>query len=406
MNKSKTYCSLPWVHLSADPSGMASLCCVSDHTNNLNTARNFNTGVFSPLSLNEHKISDLINSDYFKQTRLKMLNSEIPDACRRCFEAEKNGGKSKRTEENEKLKFTEQMARDRTSSNGEISMGLRFVELRLGNLCNIKCRSCNPASSSRWSGEYQRLQNDLDFVAKYEKSINCSWTESDEFWQDFLDNCQDVELLYINGGEPTLVEKHWNFLESLIERGHHKNITLWYNINMTNLPGKLVQLWQQFKKVIVFASIDDLGDRNSYLRTGSKWEEIISNLNKLQTLKWIETSVCQTVSWNNVYYLDEFYKFMGERRLDVHLNFVYDPKFLNPVVLTDNLKKIVLEKVKSIHPGKYEFLKNHLLANPGNIELLRQGILYNEYLDKQRQQSFADACPDWHEIVYRETALL
>ena len=47
-----------------------------------------------------------------------------------------------------------------------------------------------------------------------------------------------MEVLYINGGEPTLIKAHWNYLRRLVESGRSKNIVLWYNINMTNLPMK------------------------------------------------------------------------------------------------------------------------------------------------------------------------
>lgn len=398
MKKSKTFCVLPWNHMSVDPSGMTSLCCVSDHTNNLNTSRNFNTPTFRPLNLNENTMLEMMNSDYFKQVRLQMLDDEIPDACKRCFEAESLGRSSKRIEEMNRFSLTEEKARAITLADGSIPLALEFIELRLGNLCNIKCRTCNPGSSSKWTSEYNVVQKKLDFVAEFEHPTNCSWTESEKFWDDFLENSQNAKLMYINGGEPTLVERHWKFLESLIERKQNESMTLWYNINMTNLPTKLVEIWKQFKRVIVFCSIDDLYERNNYIRTGTDWKTVMQNLDTIQSHSWIESSVCQTVSWLNIYTLDEFYSFMKKRNLDVHLNLVFDPKFLNPSVLSDTLKKIVLDKVKTIDPWKFDSLKKHL-SLPGDETLFEQGLKYNDLLDEMRSQSFKKMYPDWFDLI-------
>ena len=56
-----------------------------------------------------------------------------------------------------------------------------------------------------------------------------------------------MEVLYINGGEPTLIKAHWNYLRKLVDSGRSKNIILWYNINMTNLPEEIT-LWKEFKE--------------------------------------------------------------------------------------------------------------------------------------------------------------
>ena len=395
---SKTFCVLPWIHLATLPNGLATLCCVSDHTDYINAARNKFPENSPALSLNQNTIDSMINSEFFRETRLQMLRNEIPNACRRCFDEEKKGNSSKRLEEMRRFNFRQEQAIKTTLADGTNPIDLKFVELRLGNLCNVKCRTCNPGSSTKWSAEYQTLQTDLDFVAKHEKSINCSWTESDDFWNDLLDNSKNIELIYINGGEPTLVEKHWLCLERLIEKGHHKQITLWYNINMTNLPEKLINLWKEFKRVIVFASIDDLGERNSYIRSGSNWNEVLNNLNKVQSYEWIETSICQTINWMNIYYLDEFCNFMKARNLDIHLNIVHDPKFLDPAILPIHLKKVVLKKISTIDSNKYNFLKNHLLSDSNKI-LFSQGITYNNYLDKSRKQNFSESFPEWSHII-------
>jgi len=393
-----TYCSLPFIHLATHPHGGATLCCVSDFTNSMNSSRNFVDGKPVYLNLNKNSVVEIMNSDYYRQVRTQLLAGEKPQACMRCYREEENGVQSKRIEENEKLGFTEDMARVITQPDGTIPVNFKFVELRLGNLCNVKCRTCNPASSTSWAPEYKKLQQELKFVTQYNVKIDASWTESEEFWEDLLEHSKEVELLYINGGEPTLVEKHWHYLQRLIDAGLNKQITLWYNINMTNLPDKLLEIWKQFKAVEVSCSIDDLGERNEYIRTGTKWDTVISNLDKLQSLPWIKTSVCQTVSWMNVYYLPEFHEFMKDRGLCVYMNFVHDPAFLSVKMLPTTLVKKIMAKCSSLEGWKIVMLAN-MFTNSKSGVALKQGMQFNAALDKSRRTSFGDTFNEWFAII-------
>lgn len=395
----KTFCSLPWQHLATHPHGGVTLCCVSDHTAAQNRARNVDeTGKETYTDLNTHSIVEIMNSDYFKTVRTQMLNGVFPPACKRCYAEEENGVRSKRIRENERLGFTEDMARAITDELGTIPVNLKFIELRLGNLCNVKCRTCNPASSSQWAGEYMKLQKEIKFVTHYEKSIDSSWTESDEFWEDLLSHSEGVELIYINGGEPTLVEKHWHYLERLIERGLHKQVTLWYNINMTNLPDNLLRIWEQFKKVQVSCSIDDLGERNEYIRTGTKWDKVLANLDKLQSIKSIDTSICQTVGWMNIYYLPEFHKFMQTRGLHVHMNFIYDPVFLSAANLPTEIKNLILARCADLHPWELNNIKTYLDSS-SSIDKLTQGLEYNNWLDTSRKTLYSTVFPEMWSLI-------
>lgn len=393
--KQNTLCSLPFIHISTHPHGGVTPCCVSDHAHGINRSRNYNpigkdfidNKRVDLLTLNNNTISEIMNSDYFKEVRLQMLNGEKPKACLRCYQDEEAGNRSKRIMETERFDFNLDLAKQITNTDGSILINFKFIELRLGNLCNIKCRTCNPASSSKWSAEYMKLQKDLDFVTKYDKSIDSSWTESDQFWQDLLAHSKEAELIYINGGEPTLVEKHWVYLERLIEANLHNQITLWYNINMTNIPEKLLNIWKKFKKVTVSCSIDDLYQRNDYIRFGSEWNNVIHNLDLLQQNKWIEVSVNQTISWMNVFYVDEFFKFMQQRNIPVHLNMVHDPDFLSPWHLPKSVKLKIIEKTKNSMPSwQHHYLESNLLKN-NNEDQFQKGIEYNHWLDKSRNKN-------------------
>lgn len=383
---SDTFCPLPWMHLATHPEGKATLCCVSDHTNNMSAARTNN----KVLNLNKNKVIEIVNSDYYVNVRQQMKSGIKPNACLRCYSEEESLITSKRELE------LERFGTNYTDNDGVIEPNLKFIELRLGNLCNVRCRTCNPASSTQWITEYNKLQQQLSFVTHYDSKINTSWTQSDEFWNDLLENSKNVALIYINGGEPTLVEKHWNYLERLIECGLHKQVKLWYSINMTNLPDKLLDIWKQFKEVEIHCSIDDLGKRNSYIRKGTNWEDVELNLHKLIDNPWIKKSVTQTVSWMNVYYVQEFKDYFDKLEIQSQSNLVYDPKFYSISILPESVKDKLTDRL-----GNFTYLLEHVSSDI-NIELFKQGIRYNDWLDNSRSEDFALIFPEWNDIIKNE----
>ena len=196
-------------------------------------------------NLNKNPITKILNSDSFKELRLKMLNGEKPEACNGCYKAEEFGVPSKRNIESQKFGLSLDDLRARTNSSGEITADIEYAELRLGNLCNLKCRTCNPNSSSKWNSEYGPMQEQLPFITKYDLKADFNWAVNEEFWADFLKNSMHLKLLYINGGEPTLIKQHWTFLEKLIETGKSSNIEIKYNINMTYLPDNAFTIWKK-----------------------------------------------------------------------------------------------------------------------------------------------------------------
>lgn len=373
-------CSLPWKHLATHPHGGCTLCCISDHRGGASRARNFVDDKVEWLSLNHHDINSIMNSDYYKSVRLQMLNGQEPDSCKRCYDEERAGLRSKRIEENERY-FSDDF-QQRTDEDGSITPDFEFIELRLGNVCNLRCRTCNPASSTKWIRNHKVLENKLSFVTKYGEVERGTWYESDTFWDDLLFHSKNIKRIYINGGEPTLIKKHFYYLEKLIESGLNSNIELWYNLNLTNVDDELLEYWKQFKKCSISASIDDLGENNEYIRTHSNWNTTIDNLRKLKSLNWIDLSVVQTVSLYNVENINNFYNFMVfQEKLPIHINWVYDPEFQQAWHLEEEKKQdIIIRCEKIMHSWDYENVKQHL-SKPRDARLYEQFLQFNKELD-------------------------
>lgn len=340
-----TLCSLPFTHLATHPNGLVTPCCNANYDNGISFART-NEQI---LSLNDNTIQDIMNSDSFSEIRRKMMNGEKPIECIGCYRNEENGFKSKRIEENEKylhkLDFNEDIP----------NIQLRFVELRLGNVCNLKCLTCNPMSSSKWIEDVKSFPDEFAKDGHYSyQEYKGEWYKNKDWYDQLLTHCDILETVYINGGEPTLIKEHFYFLNKLIEMDLAKNVTLLYNINCTNLPDVFIDLIKQFKHVKLQLSIDDVGDRNFYIRYPANWKTVYENFQKAKK-ETFEISITQTISIYNICNIGEFRDFFKDTQIDY--NFVYNPSYLHISNLHPQLKELALSQIDKLN----EFDKGRLL---------------------------------------------
>jgi MoaA/NifB/PqqE/SkfB family radical SAM enzyme len=358
-NTDKT-CCLPWNHLATHPNGYVGLCCQSDNTDGMSYAKTAS----HVLNLGDSSVIQIINSDYYKQTRLEMLNGIEPQACTRCYESERNGGWSKRIYENENFAWQgQEHAKSITKDDGEIVVAenLEFIELRLGNVCNLKCISCNSVSSSKWASDEAELSKRISWLTPLEDSKQTPWFSSTEFYRVLAEFGPKLKSIYINGGEPLLVKEHKILLRNLVASGFSKNINLQYSTNLTITDAEILTLWSNFKKVHLMLSIDDLRERNDIIRFPSKWEQIDTNLNWYianASMENISLTICQTISAMNAEYVLEFNRWCNTKNIHHTLNFVHYPVHLSAQAITPEYRKKILEKNADLHEG----MMNQLLA--------------------------------------------
>lgn len=397
-----TVCALPWKHLATHPHGMVSLCCRAIFKDDLGMARTQREdGWVHFHNLNTDSIDDVMNSKSFCETRKQMLKGEKPAACADCYASEARGVESKRQQENKQYGFSIEEAKRLTDEQGRIKPSFKFIELRLGNLCNLKCRTCNPASSSKWVTEYADLEKRVDFLRPYNHIDDFSWVESESFWNDLEEKSNELEYIYINGGEPTLIQSHWNFLKKLIVKGWSQDISLNYNSNMTHFKPEFLEIWKQFKRVQIGASIDDVGNRNHYIRHPSNWSQIERNLQSFRN-QGLDVYITQTVSAYNLFYLDELSQWAAEREVALGYNFVIDPSFLSVQALPLSVRMRALEKLKArLSPHQYAHIEALVNVKDESTEV-HQFIQFNRELDSLRKENFQSVFPELHEYISAE----
>lgn len=319
---SSSFCVLPWIHLATRPNGDMRICCVAN-------ASGADTGDYEvglvkmedgePANFGKDLPTEAFNNDYMKSVRKTMLAGEVPASCTKCFKEEQEGIASKRIWETGTWHLQEQidiqeLIRE-TEEDGSVPYKLQYLDLRLGNTCNLKCIMCSKHDSSLWVPEHKKvyplfqstlIRKQLD--SRTEKFDN-HWHENPQFWDQIYDQIPNIKQLYFAGGEPLLIKEHKVFLQEIIKRGYADKISLRYNTNGVLVSDEIIEIWEQFKKVKVGISIDGLDQRVGYIRYPTDFAAVEKNLWRLeQTSSKIQTNIALAVQILNIKHIPNFIK--------------------------------------------------------------------------------------------------
>lgn len=321
VTNTNTFCALPWIHVATRPNGDARLCCgsnASQATNGIWDAGLVKKENGEPANFGTDTLLSAFNNEYMKDVRRTMLDGKIPLSCSKCFEEEANGVMSKRVWESyfwdkEGLDLTELV--NETQADGTVPPVIRYLDLRLGHTCNLKCVMCTPHDSSRWTQDYDQLISKtkspiiIQQIVWDKTKFNNTWYERPELWEEIFDQIPNIRQLYFAGGEPLMIKEHKRFLEEIIRRGQASNITVRYNSNGVLVDDRMIEIWSHFKEVRFAFSIDAVGDRNHYIRYPVDWTEIEAALDKLDnTPDNIKVGIACAVQIFNIKHIIDFAK--------------------------------------------------------------------------------------------------
>lgn len=386
---SKTFCVLPWIHLSTRPNGHLRVCC----TANASSAGKTNDKKFGGevgilkdhdqrLNLGHHNLIDAWNSDYMKDIRVKMMNGEIPVSCQKCFTEEAAGHRSKRIWETDnwakKLDIKEIVSE--TQPDGTVPPKIRYFDIRMGNKCNLKCIMCSPHDSSLWNDDwhelYPQIENkNLKELLQWEEGSggggSYSWyLDNPTFFPQLFEQIPHLKQLYFAGGEALVIKEHYMLLEKIIEMGYADQIQLRYNSNGVYIPDKLYDLWSNFRSVRYHFSMDSIKDMNDYIRFPPTWSKVIKNMKRLdETPDNIEVTIACAIQMLNMYYIPDFIKWkismnfkkvnvwpLGASLINFHL--VYHPAYLNTRVFPKAFKEKITKKYEDFYKWLTENYRN------------------------------------------------
>lgn len=392
------FCVLPWISLEASPIGTVRPCCLADNEIVDDAGNKF--------ELLTASFNDVQASQHMRKLREDFLAGKKPQTCRKCWNEERAGRTSKRMHTLDRLKHV--LPEQTWSADAK---PLMFLDLKLGNICNLKCRICGSWSSSQYATEElndMHPDSDKKSTYPYQMLRAGNWPrENQQFWSEIDQVVDQIRYIEFTGGEPFLIKEHFKMLQGIVDRGIAHQVEIHYNTNGTVYPEEAIEIWRHFKTVEIAFSVDDIGPRFEYQRSNAVWTEVTSNVERFKALRAehsnIQLQVCCTVNVFNVLYLQEvawWIKHMGFNF--VYWNMMHDAWYFSIATLPDAAKVKIAEYLRScVFPSEYQAEIDRIIDFMNNGASTDGFMLKMKIrdLDRKRQQNLADVAPAFAEII-------
>lgn len=342
----RTFCIMPFIHISTTTNGEFRLCCRSKKLWNIE-----NIGV-----------KDIWNHSKYKTVRNNLVEGVRDTHCEACWKMEDKGITSLRQSQNfERVEEYGHLVahwHETWLTNWDIPI----VEFKLSNLCNLKCRMCWPKDSTPWMQDWSSVEHlyepgEKSYVNEIIEKNNLArkpimnlFESNDQFVADIEELLPTIREFEFAGGEPLMDPLHYRFIEKIPDPS---KVILKYSTNLTDLESKkgrnVVELWKKFKAVRLTISIDGDADLNAYIRQGAVWENIVNNVRYVKEelgdkLDYIKAST--TITALNVEFLVETLNAITTD-LDImwHTSRLQWPSFLHANVLPVEKLEAAKEKI-------------------------------------------------------------
>jgi hypothetical protein len=335
-------------------------------------------------------LTDIWNSPEHQALKDSVENDIPIKGCQSCYTAEANGLESRRMGSR---KLYEEFHRD---TNIDLD-GPSGLDYSVGNLCNLKCVICGPADSSKWIPDYQLLYP----LKQIEQFHYEKYNQLEIVDYDTLKNIKSVH--FHGGGDPLMTDNHTNLLKRIEQVKGLSDVRIFYNINGTHtVSDAVLELWEKCKLVELYFSLDDIGARFDYQRTGANWHQVQTNL------KWFFDHMPHNHMFNincawgylNLFYLDElcdwYNKNFAANRYGDPTNLIFQkvigPYSLNHVAM--ETYNILIDKFKN-YPNLLELVNSLTIADQPHDKFWSAVTA----LDRVRETDFKTLCPDWSKLL-------
>lgn len=383
---------MPWIHLYVDTNGNAKACCNSSITYG---------------NVNKENIEEIWQGETIKTFRKNLLAGIQDKRCSSCFKREAANKSSIRTETLENHSHYLNWVKNTSSDGVSKESKPVYLDIRYSNVCNLKCRTCWHGASSSWFNDAKILKNNFG-----DKAIIKATTDNKSLIEELFTLDSIFEEVYFAGGEPLMMDEHYSFLDNLLNLGQ-KSVHLRYNTNLSVLKLKdknVIDYWKQFDNITLAVSIDALGDKAEYIRSGLNWKLLLSNLEIIKKhCPHVKIQIAPTVSILSISTLGELHQYFAENNYieinDIYLNVLDRPNYYNCKIATIALKEKIQKKLENHIIWLLENNANKVVIsefksvieymNLANWEHELKGFVkQTEKLDTIRRESFETVFPE------------
>jgi organic radical activating enzyme len=324
MLSSKTFCIRPWTQACVRTNGDITLCCRSTDIGNFN--------------LKKDTIDSWWTSDFLAGVRQQMLAGQEPSDCQLCYQHEAQGAESMRQKSNKEYKIYSQYAEKMLAHYGYPKNRPVEIELQLTNLCNLKCLMCNEEESSTYLSENKQLK--ISVIDQTDYKVTAIEIDRIKEWIT-----TKPKRINFRGGEPMMVAEIKQLLQWAIANNLLNDTEIYITTNLTKLDDEWEDILRSIQHLKLMISIDSIGPLSEYIRYGSSWDRVESNVLKVKSItnNIIVHAVVQNL---NILHIDQLIKWCASRQLVLDTEVLLGPAILKlnnlPQTLLDTAKEKLL----------------------------------------------------------------
>lgn len=364
------YCPLPFKHVFLEPRGVKPCCSYTEMYNG--------------------SIKDWLFSSELAHLQSQIISGKIPKGCEYCINGEIKDGTSTRL--GALNDYPELIATD---------TDIDYVDYRASNVCNFRCRSCDPYYSYRIAQEAKENPKLIEFYPVPDNKF-VPTTVEDKQW--IIDHLPNIKRLMFTGGEPTRIREVKEIINIVLESGHdHIDIQMITNGSFTD------EFWFEFTKsysrIHWAVSLDAVGNAAEIIRDGTDWSLVDRNTRMLFDLS-PSVNIGTVITNLNVKQLGPLFDYANQlyheyaHRQNGRTHFIEVcnwPEHMTPYNWPDSEKLNVLRSLNfiqqkqntTLQPKQKQILQNlfdKIASTQFDAELWKKSKDYNNILDQLRDQ--------------------
>ena len=387
-------------------------------------------------NIKNETLEEAWNGEKMREVRGQVLSDERPDVCKPCFDLEDQGVQSLRQRHiannipESRVNLYPDALKSLTTDM-TMPFELPTMEIKINNLCNLKCRMCNPLDSTQWkdwNSIVEHYKKEDNYLVKAVEDLGLTkapyvglFDDKKEWWDSLRKLLPHFKRVEFAGGEPLMDPMHYKILDLLSENG--KNIEIKYATNGTvlGIKGRWIKdYWPKFKSVAVNVSIDGIDEVYEYVRSNGKFQDVVDNVRIMKNIPTVSRIVgAFTVQSNNIMQIDKVIDyFLNKLEIVFYSHRVQYPRALSAQVLPKELKDKVIAKLELMKDKikEYRLVKEHPILEKITLQQIQDNINFlkardlNQYwkdcvdfnhrLDKTRNQGpFEKIIPEFAPYV-------
>ena len=386
--------------------------------------------------IQENSVEEVWNNETMRRVRKQVLSGQRPKECEPCFTLEDQGVESLRLRH---INGVIPEARINLYPNSvhnlneDFTMPFEFptMEIKLNNLCNLKCRMCNPLDSTAWKDwngvvDFYKKENNylvptIDRLVDTPGKYIGPFDDSDNWWTSFEKLLPHFRRVEFAGGEPLMDPTHYKILDMLKPYGD--KIELKYATNGTTLgisKGRTIHdYWPNFRSIAVNVSLDGIHDVYNYIRGNGDFSKVEENIKEIQTIPNVSRVVgAFTAQAGNILQAAECVDyFINKMNIVFYSHRVSYPNVLSAQVLPRPLKAEAIKSLMHVrdlvgtyknvikYPILEQITKRQIDDNINYLQARDQSHLWNDFLnfnynlDTTRNQRLFDVWPEFKDYA-------